>query len=273
MRTKPSEDRQRYFALLAQDFLLSGTVQFLTRAGLPRSDIAQKLRALAEAVENGGNGRGARSEELELFYTVGGIAHDWTRSPEYTGRDGEPKPLNFHGRNSLGALIGKRVPPAHVGRALRWMSKRGVIHRRVDGRYVLQQQRTVFVGARDPLYLAWAAAHAIRRLKTALENWKTENPSMRQLDRITRIFDLPEEEVPSFREFAKNRAETCLEEIDNWLEDHRAREGRQRRVEAGVHVYGYVGGPQKGSAPLEATLWAESTPSRPVRSQGGRTLA
>jgi len=239
-RTKASDYRQRYFALIAQDFLLSGTVHFLTGVGLPRSGIARKLRAFAEAVEGGRKGSRGHSDDLELFAKVCGIAHDWTRSPEFTGCDAEPKALPLRGRNSLGALIRSRFPRGQIGRALRWMSRRGVIHRRPDGRYVLHQ-RAVFVGARDPVYLEWAATHAIHHLKTALGNWKQRNPNVRQLDRVARVFDLPEKEVPKFREFAKSRAESCLEEIDNWLEDHSTHNGRQRRVEAGVHIYGYVG--------------------------------
>jgi len=240
IRTKPSDYRQRYFALIAQDFLLSGTVHFLTGAGLPRSGIAQKLRSFAAAVEGGGNGPIVHSDDLEFFPRVCGIAHDWTRSPEFTGRDAEPKALPLRGRNSLAVLIKSRFPRGHLGRALRWMVKRGVVHRRADGRYVLHQ-RAVFVGARDPVYLEWAATHAIHHLKTALGNWKQRNPNVRQLDRVARVFDLPEKEVARFREFAKSRAESCLEEIDNWLEDHSTQKGRQRRVEAGVHIYGYVG--------------------------------
>jgi hypothetical protein len=239
-RTKPSDYRQRYFALIAQDFLLSGTVNFLTGVGLPRSGIARKLRAFAEAVEGGRKGSTGHSDDLEVFAKVCGIAHDWTRSPEFTGRDAEPKALALRGRNSLGVLIRRRFSRGQRCRALCWMSKRGVVHRRADGRYVLHQ-RAVFVAARDPIYLEWAATHAIHHLKTALGNWKQRNPNVRQLDRVARVFDLPEKEVPKFREFAKSRAESCLEEIDNWLEDHSAHNGRQRRVEAGVHIYGYVG--------------------------------
>src|SRR5215470_11930608 len=87
IRTKPSDYRQRYFALIAQDFLLSGAVHFLTGVGLPRSGIARKLRAFAEAVEGGSNALTMNSEDLELFAKVCGIAHDWTRNPEFTGRD------------------------------------------------------------------------------------------------------------------------------------------------------------------------------------------
>jgi hypothetical protein len=247
MRTKPSDYRQRYFALIAQDFLLSGTVHFLTGVGLPRSGIARKLRSFAEAVEGGSNCQTVHSDDLELFARVCGIAHDWTRSPEFTGRDAEPRALPLTGRNSLSALIRSRFPRGHMSRALRWMSKQGVIHRRADGRYVLHQ-RAVFVGTRDPVYLEWAASHAIHHLKTALGNWKQRNPNVRQLDRVARVFDLPERELPRFREFAKSRAESCLEEIDNWLEDHSTRKGRHRRVEAGVHIYGYVGSLQRSTS-------------------------
>jgi len=222
-------------------------VHFLTGVGLPRGGIARKLRAFAAAVEKGSDGPTLHSDDLEIFATVCHIAHDWTRCPEYTGRDGEPKALPVRGRNSLAILVRNRFPGAHVGRALRWMSKRGLIHRRADGKYVLHQ-RAVFVGARDPVYLEWVATHATHHLKTALGNWRQRNPDVRQLDRVARVFDLPASEVPKFREFAKSRAESCLEEIDNWLEDHSTRTNRQRRVEAGVHIYGYVGSlPTPGS--------------------------
>lgn len=167
------------------------------------------------------------------------------------------------------------------------MSERGVVRRRSDGRHVLHQ-RAVFVGFHDPLYLEWAAEHTNHLLKTALENWKERNPNARQLDRIARVFDLPEQEwiatraiqyintafanckernsrsrqldriarvfdlpekeIRHFREFSKSCSESWIAQIDNWLEDHSAPKGRQRRVEAGIHVYGYVGRSQKIAA-------------------------
>ena len=244
---------------------------FLTSVGLPRAGIARNLRELAEAVEDGSNVRAAHSDDLELFNRVCRVAHDWTRSPEYTDSDGEPRALPFRGRNGLAALMSKRIPRAHIGRALRWMIKRGVIHR-IDGRYVLEQ-RAVFVGARDSLYLEWAATDAVHHLKTALENWKESNPNVRHLDRVARVFDLPEREVPNFREFAKSRAESCLEEIDNWLEDHSVPKSRQRKVEAGVHVYGYVRGVEKGAhkMPCQPVL-KQTQKDQGKASSGGQAL-
>lgn len=225
-------------ALIAQDVLLSGAVQFLSNAGLPRTSIAQRLRKLADTVEVGRTVLTAHSDNYDLLVRISGVVHDWTRSPEYTGGDGEPSALPLRGRRSLAVLVRRRFQGPAIPRILRWMTVRGVVRRRTDGRYVLLQ-RAVLVGNPDPVYLEWAATIATQHLRTALKNWKERNPNARQLDRVARVFDLPAKEVSNFRVFAKNRAESWLEEIDNWLEDHQT-PGRRRRVEAGIHVYGYV---------------------------------
>lgn len=235
------------FALIAQDVLLSGAVLFLGRSGLPRRATAAKLRSLAEALEAGRRIRTAHSAEYDLFVNVSGAVHDWTRSPDYTDRQGEPKPLALRGRRGISALIRKRIPRLSVAHVLRWMRIRGIARRRKDGRYVLLQ-RAVLVGYPDPVYLEWAATIAAQHLTTAIENWEEKDPDCRHLDRIARVFNLPEREVSRFRDFAKRRAKSWLEEIDNWLEDHDEPKRRQRRVQAGVHVYGYVVGPQGPSA-------------------------
>lgn len=226
-------------ALIAQDHLLSGAVQFLASVGLPLTSIAGRLRSLADMVESGRTVQTAHSDEYDLYARICSVVHDWIRSPEYTDRDGEPKALPLKGRRSLSVLIRKRLPRPPISRILQWMSARRVVRCRSDGRYVLLR-RAVLVGKRDPVYLEWAATVATEHLKTAIENWNEKDREARQLDRIARVFNLPENEVSRFRVFAKTRAESWLEEIDNWLEDHDAPRGRRRRVEAGVHVYGYV---------------------------------
>jgi hypothetical protein len=226
-------------ALIAQDHLLSGAVQFLSKVGLPRTSIAGSLRTLADMVESGRSVQTAHSDEYDLLARICSVVHDWIRSPEYTDNDGEPRALSLKGRRSLSGLIRRRLPRPPISRIVQWMTARGVVRRRPDGRYVLLQ-RAVIVGRRDPVYLEWAATVATEHLKTAIENWNEKDREARQLDRVARVFNLPEDEVSSFRVFAKTRAESWLEEIDNWLEDHDAPKGRRRRVEAGVHVYGYI---------------------------------
>lgn len=254
MRQAKFATRAEPFALIAQDVLLSGAVLFLARAGLPPKSIATKLRSLAEAVDAGKPFRTEHSLEYELFVNVSGVVHDWTRSPDYTDSNGEPQALALRGRRGLSALIRKRIPRVSVAHVLRWMRIRGIARRRKDGRYVLLQ-RAVLIGYPDPVYLEWAATIAAQHLTTAIENWEERDPGDRHLDRIARVFNLPEREVPRFRDFAKRRAKSWLEEIDNWLEDHDAPKRRQRGVQAGVHVYGYVVGPQSERESRSPPTW------------------
>ena len=219
--------------------MLSAAVKFLANAGLPPASVVKRLRALAHTVEAAQIVETVHSEDYDLFARVSGVVHDWTRSPDYTGADGVPKLLPRRGRRSLSVLIRKRCGRCSISSVLRWMSVRGVVRRRTNGRYELLR-RAVITGHFDPVYLEWTATVAAHFLETAFENWKERDPEARQVDRIARVFNLPEEEVSNFRLFAKKRAESWLEEIDNWLEDHDAPTGRRRRVEAGVHVHGYV---------------------------------
>ena len=227
--------------MIAQDQLLSGVVEFLSNIGLPKLNICQRLRTLADIVETGRNVRTAHSSEYALFLRICGVVHDWSRNPEYTDSDGEPRALPLRGRCGLAALIKKRIPGVPLSRILHCMLARRVVRHQSDGRYALLQ-RAVLVGKRDPVYFEWAAAVATEHLKTAFENWKERDRDARQLDRTARVFNLPEDQASRFRVFAKKRAQSWLEEIDNWLEDHDAPEANGRRVEAGVHVYGYVRG-------------------------------
>jgi Family of unknown function (DUF6502) len=239
MQVRGRNVRALPFALIAQDHLLSGAVQFLASVDLPPTAIARRLRTVADMVEVGGSVQTVHSAEYDLYARICSVVHDWIRSPEYTDNDGEPRALLLRGRRSLSVLIRKRLPRPPLSQILQWMTARGVVRRRKDGRYILLR-RAVLVGKRDPVYIEWAATVATEHLKTTIENWNATDREARQLDRIARVFNLPEDEVSRFRAFAKTRAQSWLEEIDNWLEDHDAPRGRRRRVEAGVHVYAYV---------------------------------
>jgi hypothetical protein len=210
-------------AQIAQDVVLSAAVAFLARTGLSIRTITRRLRIIAETIERGRRIPSAHSENFALFVNVSGVLHDWVRDPDYTGADGEPRALPLRGRRGLAALIRKRIPTRPTTEILRWMTLRKFTKRRGDG----------------PLQLETAANFAALYLEAAAENWEETDQSARHFDRIARVFHLPEKEVPMFRDFVKRRAASWLEEMDNWLEDH-DEPGRRRRVQAGVHVFGYV---------------------------------
>lgn len=228
------------FAYVMPELLLRQVVQFLATSGLPRETIARSLRNLADVVQAGETIPTARSQKYELIAGFPRVAHDWARSPKFTGTDGEPRALVLRGPRGLSVLIRRHFPRQKISSVVHCMTAHGAIRRRRDGRYVLLQRQVIYRRG-GPGYLEWIAALATKYLQTAFANLKKGDPKSRNLDRLARVFDLPEKEVPRFREFAKNRTESWLEEIDNWLEDHSAPTRSQHTVEAGVHVYGYVG--------------------------------
>ena len=230
---------------MTQDVVLPQIVRLLASAGLPRPIIVQNLRKLADLLEAGRNIPIAPSRDYDVVVRTSSVMHDWTRSPEYTGDDGEPRALVLRGRRGLSVLIRRHFPRQAISSVLKRMTASGAVRRRADGRYVLLHRHMMIGSELDSL--EWMAMRATQYLNAAFANWKEGNPSSRQLDRIARVFDLPEKEVPHFREFSKSCTESWIEQIDNWLEDHSQPQGRQRRVEAGVHVYGYVGTVQNGA--------------------------
>jgi hypothetical protein len=232
---------------MTQDVVLPQIVRLLASAGLPRPIIVQNLRKLADLLEAGRNIPIAPSRDYDVVVRTSSVMHDWTRSPEYTGTDGEPRALVLRGRRSLSVLIRRHFPRQSISSVLNRMTASGAVRKRADGRYVLLQRYMMLGSELDSTRLEWIATRATQYLNSAFANWKKRNPNCRQLDRIARVFDLPEKEVPHFREFSKNCTESWMEQIDNWLEDHSQPKGRQRRVEAGVHVYGYVGTVKNGA--------------------------
>jgi hypothetical protein len=87
-------------------------------------------------------------------------------------------------------------------------------------------------------------AGSIRRLlHTVQYNVKSGGKSPPLIERAASVLDLPATEVPEFRRFTHQQAKTFLANVDDWLENHRAKgkEGRRSSVKsAGVHVYAYL---------------------------------
>ena len=236
--------RSLRFARMTQEVVLPQLVRFITSKGLPGNAIVQNLRKLADLIEAGRRIPTAPSREYDLVIRISSVAHDWARSPDYTGKDGEPRALTLTGQRSLSVLIRRHFPRRSVSSVLTRMTTFRAVRRRADGRYILLQPQIVLGSSLESARLEWIATRAIQYINAACTNFQRK-PGSRQLDRVASVFDLPEKEVPRFREFSKACSESWMAQIDNWLEDHSAPKGRQRRVEAGIHVYGYVGSVQK----------------------------
>jgi hypothetical protein len=227
---------------LAQQVMLSQALAFLLDTGMPPQELAACLRAQAAQLEHGKLTRCAESKSAQLAhvtFNASQVTRQWTCDVDFTGADGEPRVLPLYGRHSLSTLIKAYFPRSRVRAAVRWMCTHQLIEQIPRGRYRLLS-RTVLVGQPDPVQFGWTVWQLCRHLSTAVENLKTSNLKNRHLHRVARVLHLPPAKIAKFREFAKGRAGSWLEEIDDWLQDHDAATPARGGVEVGVHVYSYA---------------------------------
>lgn len=227
---------------LVQDGLLSASAAFLLQAGVDRTELSQGLWSIAAEVEQGNNlrARACRDDELlTLVIQVGEVAHDWLRKIEHTGKDGEPMALRSGGKGGLAALIKEHVPRAKISEIVAWMCANRLIKRLPNGCYMLLKREILMLGL-DPFRFACTAAFVTRHLATAASNLKENDERLRHVNRATVVLNLPKAEVSNFREFARQRAQSLLDEVDNWLQDRDVTMTHGKGIEAGLHVCTYA---------------------------------
>lgn len=220
-------------------FLLSNTIEFLLGAGESPEQLARELEAQAKCVRgrsllmhasDAKRFRDSREYRCELT----GVVHDWHREAAYTNQDGEPRQIT---EKALRALIGRRVPKRKVSASVRWMFENSVVCKTNRGMIALVGGRTV-VTSTD--FLDRATAYVAQYLQTELRNTDTPEPGSRDVNRAARVFNLPEKYVPLWRTVARERAQTFLEGVDNWLEDHARRNDAGPVREVAMHCFAYT---------------------------------
>jgi hypothetical protein len=235
--------------------LLGKTIEFLLSAGEAPAHVASELAEQARRVSS--REPSLRAKDLqhvdgvyERFAVICGIAHDWHREPAYTNGDGDPLQLT---RESLRALVGRRVPREEISRLIRWMIENGIVKATNSRKFALTGGRTVIFGkdtGREFL-LDRVATWVPQFLQTELRNANAKDAHSRDISREARVFFLPEKYVPLWRQVISERAGMFLEGVDNWLEDHALRDDPGPVCEVGVHCYAHTGDPRasKGRKP------------------------
>lgn len=231
------------------DILLNATVAFMLEFA-PRADVAKALQDLANRVSAGDTIRPVRSTDVDTMAKVTRLVYDWVHDPSTTAGDpAKPKPLWLtHGTPTLAELISKHLPDDSVEAGLRWMEWANVITLCPDGSYVLtRQMNLVLVGPDISLAVERFATNVTRLFWSGLRNLKSAaNQSARNLDREARVTHLPERYAPAFLAFAKESAQAFLSVIDNYLESHDDPSTSEPTLEAGMHVYTWLGSPTTG---------------------------
>ena len=248
-------------SVLALELLLSETVAFLLKAGVPRD----RLRTLLQThVSTVADERCKRLDaRLDVVYhryqqvvDMSGIVAAWHRESKYTGPNGQPKAL---AELVLRGLIAERVGRANEPETFEALCVNKIVRLNKQGNYVLRSARTLLFSDSESA-LVRAAVLVQRFLAVAHEIVSEPRANRRDINRAVHVRHLPEKYLPLWRQLVEERTQLFLEGLDNWLEDHNEPNSDESTVAVGAHIYTYVarthdtvdGGARRGESPANS---------------------
>jgi hypothetical protein len=214
---------------------------------LSKKSLASELQKEAQRLGSGRRLQRPRAAKVvkqghENLMEIAGVLHDWYRQVAYIDRkSGEPRPLNG---NELRKLIGRRFPREKIPAAIEWMESNGIVRQQRGGLFAICMGRQIVLRGHRTSAMERAAVLVPQYLRISLRNADTSNLNIRDIDRDARVFFLPEKWVGLWREVARERTQSFLEGVDNWLEDHTRPDDSGPVREVAIHCYGYTGEPR-----------------------------
>jgi hypothetical protein len=176
----------------------------------------------------------------------------WTKDKRFVSDTGQPRVLSGNGKNSFATLVREASPVSDPKDVLRIFLKFGNIRRTRSGDYKLV--RSYFVSntpdsiAFEPIAkfvadVSTTATHLLKRkkgLRGPSHFWKRVETT-----------ELSDALARKFSSFAKERSQTFLEELDDWLGAHKSDSLRKykRRRRVGVGVFSVFSDPEIVDAP------------------------
>jgi len=180
---------------------------------------------------------------------IGYVVYHWQRSPSYLDREGKPFPIPVSGpKPSVEALFKQLRVHKEFKSALPHL--RGLRHVRItrDGLYCPKSQATIFPSL-TPEVVELLTKTINRLVATVLHNTSARRKnSVRLIERIAMVPDLPQASLEEFKRFAREQAGGMIDTVNEWLESRRGRSARKPnapgRLAAGLHAFAFVEKPR-----------------------------
>lgn len=238
---KPLPGRQDLKDLLTAAFTLCFLDPSLKSAELDRL-VAQSRTA---ARKRAGSLRQNRRAIFD-FDALGHVVYIWQRSPKYLNHDGQPLPLRAQGpAPSIQALFREVRRSEYSVQGIKDLVKLKRIRRLGSGHYVPCSEVTI-VNELTPEFVRQLTQSMNRLVSTVLFNTSQKgSKTLRLVERMTCIPDLPLKQVRAFKQFAREQGGALINTMNDWLESRRgvqkARTLRSsKHLTAGLHVFSFV---------------------------------
>ena len=191
------------------------------------------------------------------------VLHRWHTDPRYLGADGTPLELDFVALAgpSFQGLVAEVNPEASPDSVLDELLKAMSVVYSDENRLRVITRYFIWPGE-WPYSIEYFGVALADLIRTHEYNFDPVNAENKRLERfVSADQGLPARLLPSFHNFAKERASRFLLELDDWLArfSDTAHEKESPRAEAGVNVFFFVDPP-----PDPRTLPALVQPAREV---------
>ena len=176
---------------------------------------------------------------------LGHVVYHWQRSTKYLDDEGKPLKLPERGRRSIEALFRETGHGDYFEHGIKHLQDVGRVKRTRHGTYVACAEVSI-VPKLSPELVELLAQTINRVVATVLHNTSLKNKkSIRLVERVTMVPDLPQREILSFKKFAREQGGALIDTMNDWLERRRGMDVRRRvddasRLTAGLHVFAFV---------------------------------
>jgi len=225
--------------------LILAVFDFLHRSGLSKDSIS-KLSSLALGKLRKKADDSSRRMLLDssVVSAIGIAFHRWYRERDFVRASGHPKPLKLlGGAPSVEALVRKERPSIPAATIAREMVRLRLVRLTRRGFCVPTGMHALI--SRNHPYIAEHLAHSVMRLLGTVQyNARTKSGGGALFERYAHVPNLKRSQVQAFRDFSNQQGEALIDTTNDWLESHRkVRSGQAKTgsLEAGLHVFAYVG--------------------------------
>jgi hypothetical protein len=177
---------------------------------------------------------------------LGHVVYLWQRTPKYMTLEGQAKPIPARGRApSIEALFRRVKRARYFEQGLKHLVRVGRIRHVGGGKYLPCSEVSIVDGL-TPEMVCLLTSTINRLVSTVLSNTShSGSKSLKFVERVTMVPDLPKGEVKNFKLFAREQGGALIDTVNEWLESRRGQQvaralGKSGHVTAGLHVFSFV---------------------------------
>ena len=205
--------KEVYVDVARRDYGLQGRLTNASRVALLTGLSRREVGRVRDIIEGEQPRRSAPLDRLSQVLT------GWHADKDFIDDDGRPKQLEREGEGaSIATLLQRYAGDMPHGAVLKELEQHGLVVREQDRYRVTARSYIRSAGDQDRIRQAGIALHD--HAATVVHNIDGERATPARFERMATATALPSQHVSEFEQFAAQRGQVLLEEIDGWLSEH-----------------------------------------------------